>query len=61
MSLQMNRPNPAKPSIVKRHGVWLARVQHPVDGFIVDGALTLPEAYAKAINYAHNIARDTAA
>lgn len=56
-NLQLNRPNPQKPSIVKRHGVWLARVQHPTEGFKVNGALDLPDAYAKAVNYANDVAK----
>lgn len=47
-NLQQNRPNPHKPSIVKRHGIWLARVEHPRDGHLVAGAFTLPDAYALA-------------
>lgn len=51
-NLQCNRPNPAKPSVVKRNGIWLARVDHPTEGHLVDGAYDLPEAFAKAVNYA---------
>lgn len=51
-NLQCNRDNPAKPSIVKRNGIWLARVDHPTEGHLVDGAYDLPTAFAKAINYA---------
>lgn len=59
-SLQTDRPNPAKPSVVKRNGVWLARVVHPTEGIQVDGALTLPDAFSKAVNYANKIAKDAA-
>ena len=54
-NLQMHRPNPQKPSIVKRNGVWLARVDHPTEGHLVDGSLNLPDAYAKAVNYANKV------
>ena len=54
-NLQCNRPNPQKPSVVKRNGIWLARVDHPQEGHLVAGAFTLPDAYTLAERLAAQI------
>ena len=49
---QCERPNPLKPSVVKREGYWLTRCYSEDGRYVSDGSTTLQGAFAKALDWA---------